>query len=61
MVTTRSLRLFSRGCLHWAEDYSNPSARQLIVDAARSWLAIAKFIELRSDENEVPDLRSKLN
>jgi hypothetical protein len=61
MVTTRSLRRFSLDCLHWAGDFPNPCARQIIVDVARSWLTIANFIEAQSDGNDVPDLRSKLN
>lgn len=61
MVTTRSLRRFSLDCLHWAGDFSNPCARQIIVDVARSWLTIANVIEAQVDDDQVPDLRSKLN
>jgi hypothetical protein len=60
-VTTRSMRRFSLDCLHWAEEFSNPCDRQIIVDVARSWLTIANFIEVKSDGHAVPDLRSKLN
>lgn len=61
MVTTRSLRLFSLECLHWAANVSTPCARQVIMDAARTWLKIADVIEVRSEGRDLPDLRSKLN
>jgi hypothetical protein len=64
MVTTESMRQFSIDCLKWAEQYRNPSDRETILGAARSWLATAEAIErylAHGRGQGLRDLREKLN
>jgi hypothetical protein len=64
MVTTRCLRDFANDCLVWASHAVDPSQRQMMVDAARTWAQTAEAIErcVETGRGEVlPDLKSKLN
>jgi hypothetical protein len=64
LVTTKSLRHFAADCLAWALKQDDPSQKQMIVTAARSWAATADEIDRRVDHGRgevLPDLKSKLN
>lgn len=64
MVTTKSLRYFADDCCAWASKVDNPSQRQTILSAGRSWAATADAIEKKVKERPdqvLPDLRRKLN
>ena len=64
MVTTDSLRDFAAHCRAWAQRSDNPSQRQIILEAAQSWIRIAEAIDRFVDERRgdcLPDLRQKLN
>jgi hypothetical protein len=64
MVTTKSLRYFASDCLAWALREDDPSKRQNIVTAARSWAATADAIDRYVQEGRgepVDDLKTKLN
>jgi hypothetical protein len=63
-VTTKSLRHFADDCLAWALKQNDPSQKQSIVTAARSWKATADAIDRRAKEGRaevLPDLKTKLN
>jgi hypothetical protein len=64
MVTTKSLRRFADDCLAWALKQDDPSQKQSILTAARSWTATADAIDkqVRDGRTEVADdLNTKLN
>jgi hypothetical protein len=63
-VTTRSMRYFARVSLKSIARADDASRRQLIKNAARSWLKTADAIDryVAEHRGEVfPGLRSKLN
>jgi hypothetical protein len=64
MVTTKSLRDFAVECLADALQAQNPSQRQTMLDAARSWADTADLIDryvIDGRGEAYPDLRHKLN
>jgi hypothetical protein len=64
MVTTDSMREFAAHCVVWARQSDDPSQRQIILEAAQSWIRIAEAIDRGVDErhgDRLPDLRLKLN
>ena len=64
MVTTHEMRLFAAECLRWAGEADNPSNREIIFRAARTWTDTASFIERRLSEGDrlaCAGLRIKLN
>ena len=64
MVTTKSLRHFAADCLAWALREDDPSQKQNLVTAARSWAATADTIDrcVQSGRGSVvDDLKRKLN
>jgi hypothetical protein len=64
MVTTKTFRHFAADCLARALRENDPSKKQHIVDAARSWAATADAIDRYVREGRgtpVDDLKTKLN
>ena len=51
VVTTKSLRHFAVDCLAWALKEDEPSRKQMIVTAARSWAATADEIDRRVEQD----------
>jgi hypothetical protein len=63
-MVTKSLRFFAADCLAWALREDDPSKRQNIVTAARSWAATADAIDRHVEQGRgepVDDLKAKLN
>jgi len=48
---------FCRTCAEWAEQATNPSDRQIIVNVARSWLETARLV----DDRVLADHEARLN
>jgi hypothetical protein len=64
MGTTKSLRHFAADCLAWALKQDDPSQKQMIVTAARSWAETADEIDRRVAQGRaevLPDLKRKVN
>jgi hypothetical protein len=57
MVKKDSVIQFCRTCLEWAEQATNPSDRQIIVNVARSWLETARLV----DDRVLADHEARLN
>ena len=57
MVGKASVMHFCRTCVEWAEQATNPSDRQIIVNVARSWLETARLV----DDRVLADHEARLN
>jgi hypothetical protein len=64
MVATNDMRMFALDCSRWAEQASNPSARQTILSVGRRWMSTATSIERHLDADSelvCPDFKRKLD
>ena len=61
-INQQHLRSFARTCLEWASNIDDPSGRQTVLTAARSWLNLAQDMDRQiADGKELADdLRTKL-
>jgi hypothetical protein len=57
VVKKDSVMQFCRTCAQWAEQATNPSDRQIIVNVARSWLETARLV----DNRVLADHEARLN
>ena len=57
MVEKDSVMHFCRTCVEWADQATNPSDRQIIVNVARSWLRTARLV----DNQMLADYEARLN
>ena len=57
MVTKDNAIQFCRTCVEWAEQATNPSDRQIIVNVARSWLETVRLV----DNQILADHEARLN
>jgi len=57
MVEKDSVMQFCLTCVEWADQATNPSDRQIIVNVARSWLRTARLV----DNQMLADYEARLN
>jgi hypothetical protein len=57
MVEKDSIMQFCLTCVEWADQVTNPSDRQIIVNVARSWLRTARLV----DNQMLADYEARLN
>jgi len=57
MVEKDSVMHFCRTCVEWADQATNPSDRQIIINVTRSWLERARLV----DGQVLADHEARLN
>ena len=57
MVGKASVMHFCRTCVEWADQATNPSDRQIIINVTRSWLETARPV----DNQMLTDYEARLN
>ena len=57
MVEKASVMHLCRTCVEWADQATNPSDRQIIINVTRSWLETAR----RVDNQMLADYEARLN
>ena len=57
MVEKDSVMHFCRTCEEWADQATNPSDRQIIINITRSWLERARLV----DSQVLADHEARLN